>query len=217
MTGCLPERRTTKTICRVSPLIPNRVQFRTHKQSETKAYRDSADGVASRVGFVSRQYLVSCFFRTCSLSKTSSASLSTRSGCSPNSHSLAAACMPAFSSGVIFFLFLVVGTHARPPSCRWVMASKAASRIFLSFWWKAASKRSRRHASYSRYCGRVRRRFRSRAPATYCRPSYETMMWLKWPGTLLRHLSQSARYPILNDFFMPGWRVHELTVCRLRE
>ena len=38
-------------------------------------------------------------------------------------------------------------------------------------------------------------------------------MWLKWPGTRRRHFSQSARYPMLNDFFMPGCQVHELTVC----
>lgn len=39
-------------------------------------------------------------------------------------------------------------------------------------------------------------------------------MWLKCPGTFIRHFSQSARYPILNDRIMPGWSaVHELTVC----
>lgn len=41
-------------------------------------------------------------------------------------------------------------------------------------------------------------------------------MWLKCPGTFCRHFSQSARYPILNDFFMPGTWVQLLTVCRLR-
>jgi hypothetical protein len=45
---------------------------------------------------------------------------------------------------------------------------------------------------------------------------YEMMMWLKWPGTLARHLSQSARKPMLNDFFMPGWRVQLLRVWRER-
>lgn len=42
-------------------------------------------------------------------------------------------------------------------------------------------------------------------------------MWLKWPGIFIRHFSQSARYPILNDFFMPGWSVQVLTVCLLRQ
>ena len=45
--------------------------------------------------------------------------------------------------------------------------------------------------------------------------SYDTIIWLKWPGTFIRHFSQSSRYPMLNDLFMPGWLalVHELTVC----
>lgn len=38
-------------------------------------------------------------------------------------------------------------------------------------------------------------------------------MWLKCPGTLSLHFSQSARYPILNDFFMPGCKVQLLSVC----
>lgn len=42
-------------------------------------------------------------------------------------------------------------------------------------------------------------------------------MWLKWPGIFMRHFSQSARYPMLNDFFMPGWSVQVLTVCLLRQ
>lgn len=42
-------------------------------------------------------------------------------------------------------------------------------------------------------------------------------MWLKWPGTFCRHFSQSARYPILNVFFMPGTScVQPCSVCRLR-
>lgn len=42
-------------------------------------------------------------------------------------------------------------------------------------------------------------------------------MWLKWPGIFNLHFSQSARYPMLNDFFIPGCKIHELSVCLLRE
>lgn len=52
--------------------------------------------------------------------------------------------------------------------------------------------------------------------ATYMPPSYEMTMWLKCPGTFILHFSQSVRYPMLNDFFMPGCHVHESIVCRDR-
>lgn len=42
------------------------------------------------------------------------------------------------------------------------------------------------------------------------------MMWLKCPGTLSLHLSQSARYPMLKLRFMPGCHVQVLTVCMFR-
>lgn len=41
-------------------------------------------------------------------------------------------------------------------------------------------------------------------------------MWLKCPGTLSLHFSQSARYPMLKLFFIPGCHVQLLMVCLLR-
>lgn len=51
---------------------------------------------------------------------------------------------------------------------------------------------------------------------TFVFPCYEMTMWLKCPGTLSLHFSQSARYPILKLFFMPGCHVQLSMVCLLR-
>src|SRR5690606_19570685 len=50
----------------------------------------------------------------------------------------------------------------------------------------------------------------------YIPPSYEIIMWLKCPGTFIRHFSQSPLYPMLNVLFIPGCHVHESIVCRDR-